>query len=170
MQLRLRLLPLQALACVILLAACGNDAKKPETKSVDDWFPMKLGERTVRLQVALSPVEMQRGLMFRKTLGADEGMVFVFDRPQIMSFWMRNTELPLDIAYFDPNGELKEVYAAFPHDERPVKSYDRRQIVVEMNQGWFARAGLRAGSRVDVAALVEAMRARGYDPREYGLP
>ena len=68
-------------------------------------------------------------------------MIFVFPRPQQMSFWMRNTELPLDIGYLDPDGTLREVYPMYPHDEKSVPSVARRQIALEMNQGWFARAG-----------------------------
>lgn len=165
-----RIISLGFVAAIVLLAACGADAKKAAApKTVDEYFALKLGDRTVRVQLALSRPEMQRGLMYRKSLGTDEGMVFIFERPQVLAFWMRNTELPLDIGYFDPDGTLREVYQLLPHDERPIQSIGRRQIALEMNRGWFARAGMKAGTKLDMAALQEAIRARGVEPRTYNL-
>src|SRR6478735_1840069 len=152
-------LPLIALSFVCF-AACDNGAKKSEApKPIDERFPIKIGDRTVQVRVALGAAEMQRGLMFVKSMGVDEGMVFVFPRPQIMGFWMRNTELPLDIGYIDPDGTLREVYPMYPHDEKLVLSVARRQIALEMNQGWFSRAGVKPGAKLDMKALQDAMRA-----------
>ena len=165
-----RFLPLCTAAGLILFAACGNDDKKAEVvKSIDDRFPIKIGDRVVQARVALSPAEMQRGLMFVKSMGTDEGMIFVFERPQMMSFWMRNTELPLDIGYLDADGTLREIYPMFPHDEKPVKSVSRHQLALEMNQGWFARAGVKPGVKLDMKALQDAIRARGLKPESYDL-
>ena len=167
---RRKFLPLFAASFLVLLAACGNDAKKVEAvKSVEDRFPIRIGDQVVRMQVAAQPNEMQKGLMFVKAMGEDEGMIFVFDAPQPMSFWMRNTLIPLDIGYLNPDGELKEVYPMYPHDERSVRSIARRQLAVEMNQGWFARHGVKPGAKLDLAALKEALRARGLKPELYDL-
>jgi len=86
-----------------------------------------------------------------------------------MSFWMRNTDLPLDIGFFDAAGELKEVYPLHPHDERPVQSLGPRQFALEMNQGWFGRAGVKSGATLDRVALAGAIRARGLKPSAFGL-
>lgn len=162
--------PLFAAAFLVLLAACGNDAEKAGVvKSIEDRFPIKIGDRVVSMQVALSPAEMQRGLMFVKSMGAEEGMIFVFQRPQVMGFWMRNTELPLDIGYIDPDGTLREIYPMYPHDEKSVASVARRQIALEMNQGWFSRAGVKPGAQLDLKALKDAMQARGFKPELYDL-
>lgn len=168
---RRRFLPLVALAAFALLTACGNnDAKRPEPpKTAGHRFAIKVGERTVQMQIALLPAETQQGLMFRERLGADEGMLFVFDRPQQMSFWMRNTLIPLDIGYFDSAGELKEVYPMYPRDENPVASRGRMQFALEMNQGWYRSAGVKAGAKLDLAAVVEAIRARGLKPEQFGM-
>lgn len=162
-------LPLLALSFV-MFAACDNGAKKSQVaKPIDERFPIKIGDRTVQVRVALGSAEMQRGLMFVKSMGTDEGMLFVFPRPQIMSFWMRNTVLPLDIGYIDPDGTLREIYPMYPHDEKPVPSVARRQIALEMNRGWFARAGVKPGAKLDMDALQEAIRVRGFKPEPYGL-
>src|SRR5690349_15578329 len=95
-------------AFALLLAACGGSkAKIDEPKTVEDRFAIKIGDRTVQMQIAALPPEQQKGLMFRQTMGEDEGMLFVFPGAQQQGFWMRNTTLPLDIGYFEPSGELK---------------------------------------------------------------
>jgi uncharacterized membrane protein (UPF0127 family) len=87
-----------------------------------------------------------------------------------MSFWMRNTPLPLDIGFFSPEGELKEVYSMLPFDETPIHSQDvRLQFALEMNQGWFHDNGVRPGAKLDLVALGEALKARGATPGEFGL-
>lgn len=170
---RRRFLSLALLALSVLLTACGNREAKPGVasapKSIEERFAIKVGERPLQLQVALQPAEMQQGLMYRKTLGADEGMLFVYGQPQQMSFWMRNVTLPLDIGFFDATGELKEIYPLHPHDERPVASRGRMQFALEMNQGWFNRAGIKPGAKLDLAALSAAIRARGVRPDSLGL-
>lgn len=168
---RRRFLPLLAFAAIALLTACGkDDTKKPVApKSIEDRFALKVGERTVQVQVAVHPAETQQGLMFRKSMGEDEGMIFIFPQPQAMSFWMRNTEIPLDIGFFDSTGVLREIYPLYPHDERPVASRGRMQFALEMNQGWFRRAGVKPGAKLDLAALAAAVRARGVKPEQLGL-
>jgi uncharacterized membrane protein (UPF0127 family) len=167
-----RLLPSLALAAALLLTACGgSDAANHETpKTVDDRFAIKVGERTVSMQIAALPDEVQKGLMFRKTMGEDEGMLFVFATPQPMGFWMRNTTLPLDIGYFDATGELKEIYPMYPLDERTVPSRSRSiQFCLEMNQGWYARSGVKPGAMLDLTAVAAALKARGLKPAAAGL-
>ena len=166
-----RLFSLSALALLVLFPGCGKDdaRKTGAVKSVDERFPIKIGDRVVQARVALAPGELQRGLMFVKSMGADEGMIFVFPRPQKMGFWMRHTELPLDIGYIDPDGTLREVYPMYPHDEKSVPSGAGRQIALEMNQGWFARAGVKPGAKLDMRALKAAMQARGFKPEPYEL-
>jgi len=162
-----------AVGTLLLAAAAGCDrGSKPagEVKSADDWFPIRVGDRVVRMQLAVLEPELEHGLMFRQALGADDGMIFVFTEPRPQGFWMRNTTLPLDIGYFDPAGELKEIYPMYPLDERSVTSHSRHiQFCLEMNQGWFARAGVKPGARLDLKALADALRARGFRPEAAGL-
>jgi uncharacterized membrane protein (UPF0127 family) len=165
-----RSLPL--LALFALLTACGGSdaAKNAEPKTVDDRFAIKVGDRTVQMQIAAKTPEVQKGLMFRKTMGEDEGMLFVFTTPQQQGFWMRNTTLPLDIGYFDPAGELKEIYPMHPLDERSVNSRSRNiQFCLEMNQGWFKRNDVKPGAKLDLKAVAEALKARGLKPEQAGL-
>ena len=161
-----------ALASFVLLAACGgSEAAKPAVeKTVEDRFAIKVGGRTVQMQVAALPEEMQKGLMFRQSMGTDEGMLFAYTSPTQLSFWMRNTEIPLNIGFFDATGELKEIYEMYPHDERPVAAHaDNLQYALEMNQGWYKQAGIKPGAKLDLAAVAEALKARGLKPAAWGL-
>ncbi len=161
---------------VILLAAwllggCsgGTDAGSAPL-TVNHYFPIQVGGRTVRMQVAVRDAEMQRGLMERRDLGPDDGMLFVYTRPQRLQFWMRNTPTPLDIGFFDANGVLQEVHPLHPFDERPVGSrHTELQFALEMNQGWYRAKGVTRGARIDLKAVAEALKARGFEPWRFGL-
>jgi len=146
------------------------EAAPPAPKGPAEFFPSAVGGRAVRLQLAVRLPEMQRGLMERRDLGPDDGMIFVYERPQRLSFWMRNTPTPLDIGFFRGDGTLAEVYPLHPFDETPVASRaEDLQFAVELKQGWFREHGVRPGARLDLDALRTALRARGFDPRRYGL-
>jgi hypothetical protein len=166
-----------ALATALLFSGCGQPdsmAGKPavvkEPQSISVWFKINLGGKILRMQLAVRPKELERGLMERRDLGPDDAMVFVFERPQPMSFWMRNTPTPLDIAYFSPEGTLVEYYPGYPFDEKSLPSRSQRlQFVVETHQGWFQAHGIKPGAQLDLSALSAALTARGFDPRKFGL-
>jgi uncharacterized protein len=161
-----------AFATLIVLAACGGShSDQPVAlKSIDDRFPIRVGDRMVQMQIAADPGEMQKGLMYRTSMGQDEGMLFLYDKPQQMNFWMHDTEIPLNIGYFDPSGELKETYEMYPHDEKTVSSRSKNlQFALEMNQGWYGQAGMKPGARLDLKAVAEALKARGFKPETFGL-
>lgn len=125
----------------------------------------------VRMQLAVRPAEMQRGLMERRDLGRDDGMIFVYERPQQFQFWMRNTPTPLDIGFFNPEGRLEEIYPLHPFDEKTVTSRSSQlQFALEVNQGWYRENGVKPGAVLDLKALAAALKARGFEPRRFGLP
>ena len=158
---------------VFPLAGCGKkpEAAPPEVyKSVADFFPIKVGDRTVQMQLAVFPLEMQHGLMGRRDLGPDQGMIFIYQKPERMNFYMRNTPTPLDIGYFTGDGRLREVYPMYPFDERTVSSRSEAiQFSLEMNQGWYTANGVKPGAQLDLKALAAALKARGFEPKEFKL-
>ena len=141
-----------------------------EAKPASEFFPLTVGGKALRVQVMVNEDEMQRGLMGRRDLGENDGMVFVYPIATQMSFWMRNTPTPLDIGFFTPDGVLGEVYPMYPFDETPVKSAGMDYtLALETNQGWFAKNGLKAGAKVDLKQLADALRARGFRPERYSV-
>lgn len=158
---------------VVLLAVTGcGRGDSPQTqvapKTVADFFAIKVGQQSVQMQLAVSMDEMQHGLMERRDLKPEQGMIFIYDKPQQQSFWMRNTPTPLDVGFFDANGELQEIYPMYPFDETPVRSRSMAlKFALEMNQGWFAAHGVKPGARLDMKALASALKARGFEAAAY---
>ncbi len=137
---------------------------------MEHYFPLQFGGRTIRVQIALETEEVRKGLMHRESLEPDAGMLFVFDEERRMSFWMRNTKIPLDVGYFTADGVLQEVYPLYPLDERAVQSRrEDLQLALEMNQGWFKRNQVRPGARIEMGAVKAAIRERGFTPEVFGL-
>ncbi len=148
-------------------SACAAKSGQPP-KTVDDVFQISLGEKVLFLQLAVTPLEQQRGLMERRSLKPDHGMLFVFERPQTMSFWMRNTPLPLDIGFFDSAGVLREYYPLYPFDENAVRSIGSNlQFALELPQGWFREHKIAVKTALDLKALSAALEARGFKAKTY---
>jgi uncharacterized membrane protein (UPF0127 family) len=116
---------------------------QPKLATIKLW----LGSKEIAAEQALEPNEIQTGMMFRKEMGENEGMLFVFTKPQRVSFWMRNTLIPLSCAYIDGNGTVLEVHDMKPLDETPIEAAsDQVQYVLEMKQGWFQRNNITPGT------------------------
>lgn len=151
---RARLGPCVLLAW-LLAAPAGAAAEAPAAGRAGAAQPtlpvvaLRVGAARLRVEVARSAEEIRRGLMFRERLGEGEGMLFVLDRPQQAGFWMKNTLLPLSLAYLDPDGVILELHDLRPHDVNAVWSAtDRVRYAIEAPQGWFARHGVRPGDVV----------------------
>jgi len=100
---------------------------------------------TVKAEMARTDEERALGLMYRQSLPDGEGMLFIYDRDQIMSFWMKNTYIPLSIAFITSDGRIIEMRDMYPHDPNSVFSSRSVRYALEVPQGWFARAGVQIG-------------------------
>ena len=105
----------------------------------------KGGRVLVRAEIARSPEQHAQGLMHRRELKDGEGMLFIFERDQILSFWMKNTLIPLSIAYISADGRILEIYDMEAGNLSPVRSSRSARYALEVPQGWFGRAGLGTG-------------------------
>jgi hypothetical protein len=133
-------------------------------------FEMTLGDRPVLLQVAVTLAEQEKGLMYRKSLGENEGMIFVYKTPQKMTYWMNHVPIPLSIGFFRGDGTLSEVRRMLANDTRTTESAaDDIRFVVEMRDGWYADNGVKPGDGLDLTKLADALRQRGEEPAAYGL-
>ncbi|OYW30048.1 MAG: hypothetical protein B7Z44_02480 [Caulobacter sp. 12-67-6] len=107
------------------------------------------GRARFQVEIAATRAEQQRGLMFRKSLAPDRGMLFTYAKPQPAAFWMKNTLIPLDIVYIAPNGRvLSIVRNAQPHNEMPMPSGGPVLGVLEIAGGRAAQLGILPGDKV----------------------
>jgi uncharacterized membrane protein (UPF0127 family) len=105
---------------------------------------------TFRVELARTPLEQAKGLMFRTAMGPDEGMVFPFDPPRGASFWMRNTVIPLDLIFIAPDGRISNIAAnAVPYDETPLTSVGEAKAVLELGGGRAKELGIVPGDKVE---------------------
>ena len=116
-------------------------------------LPAQISKAKLIVEVADTDEKRQHGLMYRRKLPTNEGMLFVFTDESIRSFWMKNTFLPLDIGFFDSKKQLVEIQKMIPvKSEMEVpKSYVSKfaaQYVLEVNQGWFQRNKIKLGDKL----------------------
>lgn len=97
---------------------------------------------------AVSDEERSRGLMFRRSLPSDSGMLFIFAREERLTFWMKNTYIPLSIAFIDSSGIIVDIRDMIPHDETLVASMKPALYALEMNLGWFKKNHIEPGCRM----------------------
>ncbi|MDR0409541.1 MAG: DUF192 domain-containing protein [Spirochaetaceae bacterium] len=99
----------------------------------------------INVELARTDEEHRMGLMFRKKLDDGDGMLFIYGRDQILSFWMKNTLIPLSIAFISYNGIITEILDMQPQSLRPVRSSRSVRYALEAPQGWFERMGIVSG-------------------------
>ncbi len=115
---------------------------------------IRLGPKTLVVEMAETPAQHERGLMFRESLGADEGMLFVFKNEETRFFWMKNTLIDLSIGYFDKSGtlvDIQEMKSGKGIPESQLASYPSAKpakYALEMNKGWFDKNKIKIGSKL----------------------
>ncbi|RYX98228.1 MAG: DUF192 domain-containing protein [Comamonadaceae bacterium] len=109
---------------------------------------LSAGMHQIDAQVALTPEQRQTGLMHRKDMPQHEGMLFVFSQPTQQCFWMKNTLLPLTAAFVADDGTIVNLEDMKPQTTDPHCSTKPVRFVLEMNQGWFAKKGIKAGTKL----------------------
>ena len=164
-----------ALCCTLAtlaLCACNpTPAPTPPVASFATRFPINLGGKTFRLQIALTGLEIQNGLMGRRTLAADEGMLFVFPDNAQRKFWMRNVPINLALGYFTSDGRLDEICPLIAENPETVPSRSTAiRYVLELPENAFAQNALTTGARLDIPAIRAAIHQRGFRPDAYLPP
>jgi uncharacterized membrane protein (UPF0127 family) len=109
---------------------------------------LRAGMHLIRAEVAADYETRGRGLMHRKSLAQNAGMVFRFDQPSIQCMWMKNTLIPLSVAFLDEKGTVINIADMQPHSEQSHCSAQPALYALEMTRGWFAERGIKAGSRL----------------------
>ena len=111
---------------------------------------IQIGTETLEVELAETPQQQAKGLRFRQTLAENDGMLFVFPAPQRVSFWMKDASIPLSIAFIQSDGKIIQIRPMQPYDETPVPSLsDTVAYALLVNQGWFERHGISAGTVIE---------------------
>jgi uncharacterized membrane protein (UPF0127 family) len=105
-------------------------------------------KETLQIEIADTPSKRERGLMWRKSLGENEGMLFKFNNPQRLSFWMANTYIPLDIAFLDDYGKIFQIEKLDPMSTYSVSSSKPCKYALEVNKDWFKKRNFSIGTKI----------------------
>lgn len=142
-----------ALSIVLVMAplsATADSSMAPEGKP-QTGLPriiLKAGSQTVRADVASTEPTRQLGLMFRKKMAPQEGMLFVFPQMGYHAMWMRNTLLPLSVAYMDERGVIVSIHEMQPLSDIAHQAAGPARFALEMNAGWFSANSIKAGDTI----------------------
>jgi len=129
------------LACVLALPAQAQQAQLPEVQ-------LTAGVNLIHAELADDFPSRMQGLMYRKSLAPNGGMLFVFDNPDTQCMWMKNTLIPLSVAFLADDGTIVNIADMQPRTEDPHCAASPVRYALEMEQGWFARHGVRSGTRM----------------------
>jgi uncharacterized membrane protein (UPF0127 family) len=127
---------------LLMLAALPAFAQTPQVAQ------LSAGMHLIRAEVAADMSTRSRGLMFRKSLAPNAGMVFVFDEASQHCMWMKNTLIPLSVAFLDDNGTIINIADMEPHSEQTHCASRPARYALEMDRGWFAARGVKPGTKL----------------------
>jgi uncharacterized membrane protein (UPF0127 family) len=114
-----------------------------------ETITLNAGMHNIRAEVALTPEQRATGLMYRREMAAHEGMLFVFEQAAPQCFWMKNTLLPLSIAFLADDGTVVNIADMKPQTLDSHCSAKPVRYALEMNQGWFAKRGIQTGAKLN---------------------
>lgn len=141
---------LRALAFLIVAVFAAPAAAQTETFETSSLsIVTAAGEQRFAVELAVTPRQQSQGLMYRRKMAADAGMLFVYNRPQPVSFWMKNTFIPLDMLFIAADGRIVNIkQRTVPHSLKPVRSKGDVLAVLELNGGTVSRLGIKPGDEV----------------------
>jgi uncharacterized membrane protein (UPF0127 family) len=137
-----------SLAALALALAAGAAAHAQEQPQDLPAATLRVGMHNIRAQLAVTPQQRQIGLMFRASMPNHEGMLFVFEDASPQCFWMRNTLIPLSIAFLADDGTVVNLADMKPQSDDSHCSAKPVRYALEMNQGWFTKRGVKPGTRI----------------------
>ncbi|WP_367068422.1 DUF192 domain-containing protein [Oryzisolibacter sp. LB2S] len=144
----------QTLALLALCVnLCGNTWAQDGPQLNLQRVELTAGMYRIQAQVAATPQQRSTGLMMRRQMPQHEGMLFIFEQPATQCFWMKNTPLPLTAAFVADDGTIVNLADMQPLSEASHCSARPVRYVLEMNQGWFAKRGIKAGARLGGAVF-----------------
>lgn len=150
---------------VLLTAFCGYIAHTKEKKEIKDITfkkaQIQVAHKKIQVEIAQTPQQHQRGLMYREKLDQDGGMLFIFEKEDELSFWMKNTYVDLSIAYIDKNKKIVDIQEMKATSKMQIvepptyPSLKPAQYALEMNQGWFKKNKIKIGDKITLPENVK---------------
>jgi len=131
---------------------------QPEATSQEpgkNFMKITVKGNKLTVEVVKTEQEKAKGLMFREKMGKDEGMLFVYEKEELLSFWMKNTRIPLSIAFLDKSGKIVDLQDMVPFSLQTRTSALPAQFALEVNQGWFEEHGISVGDSVKLPGLIK---------------
>jgi hypothetical protein len=126
-----------------------TSAEPTEYVPASKLVPIRVAGIEIRVEIADDEAERSEGLMFRESLPENEGMLFVYESQRALGFWMRNTLIPLDIAYIDEQGRIVDIQSMEPGDTSTHWSSSDAMYALEMNVGWFETNAVSIGDLIE---------------------
>lgn len=135
--------------CLIFTIILTGYFYPPETKHENLIIQTNQGQVTYQVEIADTPYLKSKGLMNRKSMPQNNGMLFIFEKPQMISMWMKNTYIPLDMLFLDKSGKIIWIYEnAKPLDETIISSQFPSSFVIELNAGQVREKNIQPGNQV----------------------
>ena len=136
-----------AATAIVFAATCSTVAAQPAPQQLPT-VRLNAGIHNIQAELAQTPEQRSVGLMHRRSMDTPHGMLFAFEQPATQCFWMKNTLLPLSIAFLADDGTVVNVADMQPQTTESHCSAQPVRYALEMNQGWFARRGVKSGSKL----------------------
>jgi len=136
------------LSLIALLCGLPPDPAHAQSAPAAQTVQLGAGMHVITAEIAATDAARSRGLMYRKELAPNHGMLFVFENANVQCFWMRNTVLPLSIAFIQEDGIITNIDDMQPMTDTSHCSSAPVRYVLEMEQGWFAKRGIQAGKKI----------------------
>lgn len=133
---------------ILALAGLFAGAKAAGADEAMKTIAVKVGTHALKVEIAATDAQRERGLMFRKSMPRDVGMLFTFDEPGYHAMWMKNTLIPLSVAFIDNEGRILNVVDMEPETLDAHAAAGPARYAIETNKGWFAERGIKAGEKV----------------------
>ena len=124
----------------LILFSCYSEKK---------YVKAKINKKIYKFELAITEKERETGLMFRKSLDQNSGMLFVYSNMNYLYFYMKNTIIPLDIAFIDYNYKIIDIQSMEPLDETTIVSKKKAMYALEVNRGFFDKVGLKVGDKIE---------------------
>ncbi|MEZ6176449.1 MAG: DUF192 domain-containing protein [Candidatus Scalinduaceae bacterium] len=144
---------LQFLFPLVLISALCSCTKQTQSSNYR-LYEITINRKPLQVEVAATYEERKSGLMYREKLNKDSGMLFIYPREKYLAFWMKNTKIPLTIAFINDNGLITQIESMTPYSLTNHTSKERVRYALEMEDKWFMKNGITVGSKVDFSSEI----------------